>query len=217
MAPNWVIPKDTARGLVTNGTKVVGKSVQTTKPIPSVPEETIALVSISSGWSVASGGGYAASGVILGAGGNATSGTITVYAPTAASADGLPLSGKRIHAARVNGRWEMIQSGSGSSGDDDSLKGVDVIGRQGITVTSDITNPQYPKYTVDNDGVLGVQVRGREAFPLTGIVFLNSSQFQISDNTVSLTPTSSDDWALDISGEQVDDCTVAIIFGLHRI
>ena len=114
MAPNWVIPKDTARSLVTNGTKVVGKSVQTTKPIPSVPEETIALVSISSGWSVASGGGYAASGVILGAGGNATSGTITVYAPTAASSDGLPERSNKVYVGKVNGRWEMI-CGSGGT------------------------------------------------------------------------------------------------------
>ena len=215
--PKLILPKEAARQVVSSGTKASGKSIQTFKRSTPSEEEAIVLIRISSEWTVLTTGGYRATGVMIGASGNVRSGEVFVYAPTAASADGLPLSGKRIHAARVNGRWEMIQSGSGSSGDDDSLKGVDVIGRQGITVTSDITNPQYPKYTVDNDGVLGVQVRGREAFPLTGVVFLNSSQFQISENTVSLTPTSSDDWALDISGEQVDDCTVAIIFGLTRI
>lgn len=162
MAPNWVIPKDTARGLVTNGTKVVGKSVQTTKPIPSIPEETIALVSISSGWSVASGGGYAASGVILGAGGNATSGTITVYAPTAASADDLPSSGKRIHAAKVNGRWEMIQGGSGGA--------VDLYAGEGISIDE-------PEYTITNTGVLSVSVVVQNPVEVTGRIGLDYDFF----------------------------------------
>lgn len=170
MAPNWVIPKDTARSLVTNGTKVVGKSVQTTKPIPSVPEETIALVSISSGWSVASGEGYAASGVILGAGGNATSGTITVYAPTAASADGLPLSGKRIHAARVNGRWEMIQSGSGGA--------VDLYAGEGISIDE-------PEYTITNTGVLSLTIANTYA-SFRGDVKVDNKYFTARDGMISL-------------------------------
>ena len=172
MAPNWVIPKDTARSLVTNGTKVVGKSVQTTKPIPSVPEETIALVSISSGWSVASGGGYAASGVILGAGGNATSGTITVYAPTAASSDGLPSTGKKIHAAKVNGRWEMIQGGSGGGGD------VNIYAGAGISVSS-------PEYTISNAGVLSLTIQGN-SYSATGNIPLDSNFFKWSGTTLSL-------------------------------
>lgn len=160
--PKLILPKEAARQVVSSGTKASGKSIQTFKrSIPS-EEESIVLIRVSSEWTVLSTGGYRATGVMIGASGNVRSGEVFVYAPTAASADGLPLSGKRIHAARVNGRWEMIQSGSGGA--------VDLYAGEGISIDE-------PEYTITNTGVLSVSVVVQNPVEVTGRIGLDYDFF----------------------------------------
>ena len=168
--PKLILPKEAARQVVSSGTKASGKSIQTFKrSIPS-EEESIVLIRISSEWTVLSTGGYRATGVMIGASGNVRSGEVFVYAPTAASADDLPSSGKRIHAARVNGRWEMIQGGSGGA--------VDLYAGEGISIDE-------PEYTITNTGVLSLTIANTYA-SFRGDVKVDNKYFTARDGMISL-------------------------------
>lgn len=168
--PNWIIPKDAARGLVDHGTQRVQKSIQTVKKALPLQEEPVVLIRVSSGWTRLETGGYRATGVMIGASGKVRSGEVFVYAPTAASADDLPSSGKRIHAAKVNGRWEMIQGGSGGA--------VDLYAGEGISIDE-------PEYTITNTGVLSLTIANTYA-SFRGDVKVDNKYFTARDGMISL-------------------------------
>lgn len=194
--PNWIIPKDAARGLVDHGTQRVQKSIQTVKKALPLQEEPVVLIRVSSGWTRLETGGYRATGVMIGASGNVRSGEVFVYAPTAANADDLPSSGKRIHAAKVNGRWEMIQSGSGGA--------VDLYAGKGISIDE-------PEYTITNTGVLSYQIVNGQRY--VGDMRFSSDDFVVQNGIIKST-ISEVARKIKVVAEPVDETTLRLTFSL---
>lgn len=162
----WIIPKETAERLVADGQKQVGKSVQTFSRAAVVDEPIIELFKLSSGWSSVSGGsGYSATGTIVSSSGDDLGGAMTIYAPTATSAPSSS-SGDKVHAARVNGRWELLAGGGGGT----------LTAGDGIAITT--TNGVQ---TVANAGVLSVGIGTPTLSAHTGRVYFNYDYFLMGE------------------------------------
>lgn len=167
----FTITPDAARAIVKSGFPKVVKRIQTIKaPPPAVEEPPFAKFKVSGAWT-SSASGYRANAYMLDGNGEVCSGTMTVYAPFATTETAKDLPKGKIHAARVEGRWELIQGGGGG-GD------VDIYAGEGVRIDE-------PDYTITNTGVLSLTIANTYA-SFRGDVKLDNKYFTARDGMLSL-------------------------------